>query len=147
MGFPPAAELEVRCRVKERGFPLFLVQDKKEKDLDGAGKRRKTSQSEEVREMPGICWSNCSMPLPGLIPQCPSWYCWIFPVHPREEGGHGCLLWPCASVLWRVFPEHTRVHVAFLSLWGHTHGEGQGAFPGCGHTSKSRSASSLLPPP
>lgn len=25
------------------------MQDKKEKDLDGAGKRRKTSQSEEVR--------------------------------------------------------------------------------------------------
>lgn len=29
----------------------FLLQDKKEKDLDGAGKRRKTSQSEEVRVM------------------------------------------------------------------------------------------------
>lgn len=27
----------------------FSLQDKKEKDLDGAGKRRKTSQSEEVR--------------------------------------------------------------------------------------------------
>lgn len=58
--------------MKEHGFPLFLVQDKKEKDLDGAGKRRKTSQSEEVREMSGVCQSDCTVPLRGLIPQCPS---------------------------------------------------------------------------
>lgn len=58
--------------MKECGFPLLLVQDKKEKDLDGAGKRRKTSQSEEVREMSRVCQSDCTVPLRGLIPQCPS---------------------------------------------------------------------------
>ena len=58
--------------MKGRDFPLFLVQDKKEKDLDAAGKRRKTSQSEEVREMSRISQSDCTVPLPGSMPQFPS---------------------------------------------------------------------------
>lgn len=58
--------------MKGHDFPLFLVQDKKEKDLDGAGKRRKTSQSEEVREMSRISQSDYTVPLPGSMPQFPS---------------------------------------------------------------------------